>query len=291
MRVVRCTTAAEFLERARGFLLGDEACHHLLLGVAGSMAASPHRPEDTRAYFAVAMEGRSVVAAAMIAPPWRVVVSRTAHPSSLRLIAEDLLRCGIAPPGVHAPAPVGEQFAAAWRTLTGQRAEPGLVQRIYRLERVRPVPPVPGRLRRATGGDRALLVPWLDAFLLETFGGRATESGGEETFERRLRDPAAGLHLWEDGAARTVAGHGGPTPHGIRIGPVYTPPEHRGRGYATACVAAVSRLLLERGYRSCFLYADLANPASNRIYQRIGYEPVCDVAEYRFGPDRGPAPA
>ena len=68
---------------------------------------------------------------------------------------------------------------------------------------------------------------------------------------------------------------------GIRVGPVYTPPGYRNRGYAGACVAALSQLLLDRGYGFCFLYTDLANPTS-RIYQQIGYEPVCDVVEYRF---------
>ena len=80
-----------------------------------------------------------------------------------------------------------------------------------------------------------------------------------------------------------MAGFGGPTPTGIRIGPVYTPPESRRRGYGTACTAALSRMLmLERGHRNCFLYTDLANPTSNGIYVAIGYQPVCDMLEVRF---------
>ena len=82
----------------------------------------------------------------------------------------------------------------------------------------------------------------------------------------------------------SLAGFGGPTPNGIRIGPVYTPPDLRGRGYGTAVTAEVSRLLLDRGHRFCFLYTDLANPTSNAIYMRIGYEPVCDSREVAFVP-------
>jgi predicted GNAT family acetyltransferase len=74
----------------------------------------------------------------------------------------------------------------------------------------------------------------------------------------------------------SLAGFGGPTPHGIRIGPVYTPRQQRGRGYGSAVTAAVSQLNLGRGRRFCFLYTDLANPTSNAIYLRLGYEPVCD---------------
>jgi hypothetical protein len=68
----------------------------------------------------------------------------------------------------------------------------------------------------------------------------------------------------------------------VSVGPVYTPPERRGRGYATACVAALSQTILDEGWAFCTLFTDLANPTSNSIYQKIGYHPVCDFAEYRF---------
>jgi predicted GNAT family acetyltransferase len=80
-----------------------------------------------------------------------------------------------------------------------------------------------------------------------------------------------------------MAGASGPTRHGIRVGAVYTPPAMRRRGYASALVAALSQEQLDAGKKFCFLYTDLANPTSNKIYQDIGYEPVCDVDEYNFG--------
>src|SRR5205823_10825158 len=98
----------------------------------------------------------------------------------------------------------------------------------------------------------------------------------------RLEGRGAGLVLWDDGGPTSVAGFGGATPNGIRIGPVYTPPELRRRGYASALVAALSQRMLDQGRRLCFLYTDLSNPTSNRIYRAIGYEPVCDSKEYRF---------
>jgi predicted GNAT family acetyltransferase len=98
---------------------------------------------------------------------------------------------------------------------------------------------------------------------------------------RRLGDDL--LWLWDDGGPRSLVGCGGYTTTGARIGPVYTPREHRGRGYASAATAAVSGLLLrERGRALCFLYTDLANPTSNKIYQAIGYEHVADVREIAF---------
>ena len=88
--------------------------------------------------------------------------------------------------------------------------------------------------------------------------------------------------LWEhDGRVVSLAGHAGETPNGARVGPVYTPPELRGRGYASALTAALTEQLLER-LRFCFLFTDLANPTSNSIYQRIGYRPVTDITLWRF---------
>ena len=92
-------------------------------------------------------------------------------------------------------------------------------------------------------------------------------------------------HLWEaDGRPVSLVVAGSRTPNGRRIGPVYTPPAQRGRGYAGALTAAASQDQLDRGAAFCFLFTDLANPTSNAIYRRIGYEPVTDVDQYRFGP-------
>lgn len=90
--------------------------------------------------------------------------------------------------------------------------------------------------------------------------------------------------LWEDGEPVSLAGWGGMTPNGVRVGPVYTPPGHRPRGYGSAITAAVSAERLASGRRFCCLYTDLANPTSNRIYLDIGYEPVCDCVDYAFEP-------
>jgi predicted GNAT family acetyltransferase len=109
----------------------------------------------------------------------------------------------------------------------------------------------------------------------------------DRTIDVRLSSGEAGYWLWEDaGEPVSLAGFGGRTPTGIRVGPVYTPPGARRRGYATALVAALSRWLLARGHRWCFLFTDLSNPTSNRIYVDIGYERVTDSMQFAFRGDR-----
>ena len=79
-----------------------------------------------------------------------------------------------------------------------------------------------------------------------------------------------------------MGSYGGPTPNGARIGPIYTPPDQRRRGYGSALTADLTQLQLDRGRRFCFLFTDLANPTSNSIYQQIGYRPVSDSAQWAF---------
>lgn len=290
MNVVRYGAPRAFLDAVEPFLLRNEACHNLLLGIpARLIAAASGAARDI--YLAAAIDRGEIAAAAMMTPPYRLVLSQTANAGALRALGEDAAALRPAPPGVQAPDPVAAEFVAVWRELTGEHAQRVLHERIHRLDAVRPVPRVAGRPRPADEADRPLLLDWMRAFGAETFGSDNRPPGEAETaVNARLGSRDEGFVLWEDGGPRCVAGYAGPTRHGVRVGPVYTPPEHRGRGYATACVADLSRLLLERGRRFCMLYTDLANPTANRIYQRIGYEPVCDVAEYRFDRSAGTYP-
>jgi predicted GNAT family acetyltransferase len=141
---------------------------------------------------------------------------------------------------------------------------------------------VPGRFRRASDADRALLVRWLAAFNREALG-TGPPFDAERWVDNALTSPVRGVSLWEYGSAPvSLAAYAGPTPHSMRVGPVYTPPERRGKGYASACVAAVSQQLLDEGRSFCTLFTDLSNPTSNHIYQAIGYQPVCDADVYEF---------
>jgi GNAT superfamily N-acetyltransferase len=145
-----------------------------------------------------------------------------------------------------------------------------------------------GRLRRATAEDTGLCLRWFQAFAADAAeqAGRAGDAGREEYFtkEDMVERIAAGrVWLWEvDGEPVHLTGFNPPSFGVARVGPVYTPRVHRGRGYASAAVAAVSRKLLDEGARVC-LFTDQANPTSNRIYQALGYRPVVDMANFVVG--------
>jgi hypothetical protein len=158
-------------------------------------------------------------------------------------------------------------------------------ERIFRLEEVIPPRPVEGAMCVATDADQELLAEWLGEFNAEAIG-QVTDPAAMRAFAARwIARQGRAMYLWVvAGRPVSMVGVSGETPSGIRVAPVYTPGELRGRGYASALTAAVTQEQLDSGKRYCFLFTDLANPTSNHIYQAIGYRPVSDVADYRFDP-------
>jgi uncharacterized protein len=172
-----------------------------------------------------------------------------------------------------------EGVVERWTHATGGGATLAMRQRAYTLTSVRAVAQTPGSLRVATSDDLDLVAEWISHFESEALANLAPQSS-RGSAERRI---AAGeIHLWCDPEPRTMAASVRPTKRAIAVSGVYTPREWRRRGYATACVAALSKLLLQRGFEFCVLYTDLSNPTSNAIYTGIGYRPVRDFLMYEL---------
>jgi predicted GNAT family acetyltransferase len=280
LRVERPGDADAFMALAGGFLAAREAEHGLILGLAGGLQRGI-MPLEEAPLFAVVMDGAGgerVVAAALRTPPYHLVISMVDELEAVDALAGALV--GETLPGVSAPRGVAERFADAWTARTGRRASRSMAERVFRLTAVREPRPASGRMRLAERADRALLIAWIEAFTLEALG-RSEDAA--PAVDRWLEHRGRRLWLWEDGDVRvTLCGAGGETAHGIRIGPVYTPPEQRGHGYASNLVAEVSQLVLDEGRRFVTLFTDLANPTSNRIYKDVGYEPVVDFEVIDF---------
>jgi predicted GNAT family acetyltransferase len=132
--------------------------------------------------------------------------------------------------------------------------------------------------RVVTTEDRALVADWIQAFSDEAIGDGATRDAAEALTDRHVRNGSMWLWCVDDAPVACTAAVG-PTPHGMRITSVYTPPRHRRRGYAAALVGSVTSRLLASGRDFVFLYADRANPTANGIYQRLGYRLIAEAGE------------
>ncbi|MBL8093130.1 MAG: GNAT family N-acetyltransferase [Anaerolineales bacterium] len=286
----RFTEARKFLDLTSGFLAAHEAENNLIIGLAGLLHRNPAAYGASQPYFGAVSAGSQVVAASLMTPPNQAVLSWSEHEEAVRMLAGDVWTFRLDTPGVHGPRPTSVWFSEAWDTLTSLEPILNMAERAFRLERVVPVTGVPGSLRPVRDDELPLIADWSAAFEAEALARSVNPPHTAAEFLTLWRKtpatpPELGARMvWDvDGRPVSYAYYKAPTPNGMRIGPVYTPPEHRRHGYASALVAGVSSLILGLGKRYVYLYADTANPTSNHIYQAIGFEPICDVDEYRFG--------
>jgi ribosomal protein S18 acetylase RimI-like enzyme len=278
MRVNSFKEVGGFLSSAGGFLETYEAANSLMLGVAFRIRDHPERIQDTP-FLATVEDGNEVVLAAIMTPPYHMVLPYTPGDANraVDLLVDYLLAEGCSLPGVLGPIDSAQRFARRWMDKKGGRFQLTRRQRVHRLDKVLLPEPEEGRLRLAKDADLTLLAGWRKAFIDEALDG-ADHRESRTAIEANIRDGS--LFVWDVGRPVSMALKIRPTRHGMSIGLVYTPPEQRRRGYATACVAQLSRALLAEGLRFCALYTDLSNPTSNHIYWQIGYRPVCDVDQY-----------
>ena len=286
LRLERRSDASAFLALAGPWLGAREAEHNLILGILGALLETPPSADEEPPYLAGVLDARgAVVAAAIRTLPTRAVLSEVDDPDAIELLAADVAASTPALTGLVGPAGWAGPLAGGIAARLGRHARLGMSERAFRLRRVIPPRPVHGRARLAGMDDRGLVLDWLVAFEAEAIGDSRVNEGPDPGFQVRVdrglrREGSRRMWLWDDDGPVSLTGVSGPTPHGIRIGPVYTPPPLRGRGYASACVAAASQAALDGGRSFTFLFTDVANPTSNHIYQALGYEPVRDIEEW-----------
>jgi GNAT superfamily N-acetyltransferase len=267
-------SAAAFKQLVDSFALKAEAEHCLLIGVATRLATVP-----APALLLTVRTGQETIGAAIVRPGQTMITSRL-PPEILELVGRTLHDTQSNVTGILGPVDTVDRFSALWSSLAGKTTRLFMANRVFQLDAVVPPPPTSGHFRQAAPADVLAVAELVRGFCRE-----ALREPGEGDFAAGTRDAiAAGrYYVWEDEAeVVSMAATAGPTPNGIRIVTVFTPPERRGRGYASACVGALSQKLLDAGRRYCFLFTDLKNPTSNAIYRKLGYEPVCDLTHVHF---------
>ena len=281
MRLINYRDAGSFLKRTRTALEVREEENGLMLGLCLRLNQST-RPVKQAPYFAAVEDAEGLAGAAMMTPPYKLIVytDREDCDAAMEVIAANLREQDWPVPGILGLPHAVEALARAWQSVSGARARESMRQRFYVLTQVRQSASPGGTLRVAAEADIDWVVRWARRFHEEVFGEAHLEDA-LEVVTRRIQ--AGDIYVWEDGRPVSIAARSRPTPNGMTVNLVYTPPKYRRQGYATACVAAVSHRQLDSGKRFCTLSADLANPTSNSIYQKIGYRPVCDFSEYVFG--------
>jgi len=272
--VIELFEDSEQFARHAGPLLESTVLNTVLATVLHGVFAGHYGDSSPR--FAVVTDGAGeVTGAALRTPPWPLVCTALSAADAGELmqlwLVEDRELSG-----VSAALATSRALAAAWSRLTGGTTSSVSSWALHSLdpEGLRdPHRPARGYLRVPTAEDRAGVVAW-DQAAIKEMGVDASPEHAARMAHRRIDD---GRELvWDDGGPVALVGHT-PMIAGVpRIGPVYTPPDRRGRGYASSAVAALSRQLFETGARQIVLFTDLANPTSNRIYADVGYRRIAD---------------
>ncbi|MGE0173789.1 MAG: GNAT family N-acetyltransferase [Oligoflexales bacterium] len=274
MRVTRMSDANRFAAQTMSTLLVNEAENCLIVGIIEQIQRNPEAFK--KAYFWVAEEAGNTVGAAWMTPPYPLGLTQMPNEAIAQLI-DDVQLLAEKPSGIVGPKTPGEEFTQQWLTKSTGTLSLAEQQRIYQLDKVQAPSLSKGTMRLATEKDLDLLVKWDQGFITDC----KLDGDPQKTASKALANK--NRYIWEvDGQPKSMAGAAGPTPSGIRVNMVYTPPALRGCGYASALVASLSQKLLDDGKKFCFLYTDLSNPTSNSIYQKIGYRPVSDSIHYHF---------
>ncbi|MCL2387415.1 MAG: GNAT family N-acetyltransferase [Defluviitaleaceae bacterium] len=282
------TDVHDFYRESFDLLMRHEAQNSLVLGnlIIGHEGTDKSEWRDPAKWLMATVENENgVQLVALRTPPHHL----TMYAKDNR-IDDEVLEClvkGLAGheiTGVTTEKELASRFAKAYCDVNGLAYETEFNQRVYELSRVNPVPRV-GTLRRVEKRDMSFLPFWVEGFHFHVGVDKSAEMmkvpQDWDVYHNRILHRK--LYILEvEGIPVSMAGIPRATPTICAVGPVYTPPYFRGKGYATSCVAKLSQLLLDQGFAKCALYTDLANPTSNSIYQKIGYTAICDSIMLNF---------
>ncbi|MDP8998617.1 MAG: GNAT family N-acetyltransferase [Myxococcota bacterium] len=257
---------------AGDYLASDPLQHNLVLTLLRARVTHA----DAGRYW-IATKGGAVVGLVLQAPLDFVATVTPMGTDLAATMVNAIAERGVVLPGVYGDAATAAAFAGQWAERHAVAVAPFQGTRLYRLFELQPSTTSAGSLRQAAPEHRDLVVRWVRAFFSD-IGESFWDA--EVLVDRRL--PQGHFFLWDDGGPVSLAANTDPLAGVVRVQYVYTPPERRRCGYASACVAALSTRTQTAGHH-CILYTDLGNSTSNRLYRRIGYRAVAEGVKYRFG--------
>ncbi|MBM7772184.1 GNAT superfamily N-acetyltransferase [Actinokineospora baliensis] len=277
MRIERYQDVRVFWGVVEGFYATDPVRHTVPLTVLSRLVALDEPPAGM--VLLAVFDGDEVVGATFQYGAWPLSLSGLGV-GVQGAVVEFLLEHGIDFRRVQGPRDVTDSFAGVWSGAAGVGVERVRSERLFRLgELVEPT--VAGGVRLGAEADSELLGRWCSEFSDEALDG---DEGLPDPvqFARDALASGRGAPIWVDGIPVAMALVTKPVLGMSRIGPVYTPKDHRGQGYGSAVTAAAAKWARERGAREVLLFADLDNPVANSIYQRIGFRPVFEAVETTF---------
>ena len=274
--------ASELISLSGIYLEQNETENNLPIGLAYRLAEDPHYYTSALPFLLSILEQGRVVGVAVMTPPRKIILSKidTDIQAAVAPLVDYLHGIDVQIPGVIGPAVEARAFSDCWvKSGINVSAKLSKRMRVFEARTVANLPLSPGEMRFAHINDHPLMTRWIVG-LSKAIGEPVSLESAKSRAEKLIKNQE--LYIWDNGGPVSIAGVSRPMKNGTTIGLVYTPPECRGKGYATSCVSLLTKKLLSDGYSFCSLYTDLSNPTSNSIYTKIGYVPVGDALELDF---------
>jgi predicted GNAT family acetyltransferase len=284
MKIINPNNAKKFLEIARNILEEDEINGNLILRICNNLMKNEYHYGNEDPFYSIICNDNNVIQLlGLMTLPHKLIIyeHKESNDNAIDIFTKNIHSKYTKINGVSGEINIAGIFAKKWVELKGCRCEPDKEMRLFKLTKVNPYNRPDGIFRKAVYGDLEILTGFMEQFSKDI---DEPENDIEKTRKNCgsiIKDEE--LYIWEkDNKIVSMARKARLAKNGMVINYVYTPIKFRGKGYATACVSELSQNILNSGKRYCVLFTDLANPISNSIYQKIGYEPVNDWISYKF---------
>lgn len=281
------TDVHEFYNDTYNVLMQDEAQNMVLLGniIIGNEGKDKTDWRDPANWLmATVYDEKGIQVTALMTPPHNITLYATdniINQQAINCLLDGLTEYNI--PGVTTEKILAELFAKEYTTRKGFTFKTMMSQRIYEVTTINPDVKQFGNVRLFEEKDMYFFPYWFEAFNAAGIYGNTKMSIPQDVESYRYRLSSKKLFVLEiDGKPVSMAGFTREMQTAIGVAYVYTPPYYRGKGYASSCVAQISQIALDKGFTKCVLYTDLLNSTSNSIYQKIGYNSICDSLMLKF---------
>ena len=277
MEIKKYSDANYFLNDNHQFLFANESANNLIIGIANKLGA---RKEQSDALMCSVREDNNILLAAVMTPPRDLIVaSSETNERAISLLINDFIINKTDLPGILAEYTFADLFCKKWSEETGDELKLFRKDRAYQLRECKGIKLSSGQMRLAVRDDIDLIAEWVRDFHSE-INESITDEGARQMSAVKIANKE--IFVWIDGEIVSMCATDRETQRGKVINLVYTPPQNRGKGYATSCVFNLCKQILDEGKSFCSLFADLDNQTSNSIYGKIGFIPILDLLHFKF---------
>jgi predicted GNAT family acetyltransferase len=277
MELKRYYDADDFLNDNQQFLFANEAANNLIIGIANGLRS---RIVKNDALICSVKEHNNILLSSVMIPPRDLIVAISEmNEQAISLLINDLIANKTEVPGILAENAFADVFRNQWHEETGDETKLFRKERAYKLMKCREIKISSGQMRLAVRDDMNQIAEWIKELhneIRETI----SDEGAKKISEMKIANKE--IFVWIERGIVSMCASDRESQHGKAINLVYTPPQNRGKGYATSCVYNLCKRILNEGKSFCCLFADLDNRTSNAIYSRIGFNPILDFLHYRF---------